>query len=89
MYFVYIIYSEKLDRYYVGMTENLRERLKKHNAKNKGFTRMATDWKVCYTETFPDKIRAMKREKEIKARNISKVLWTIVKSLRKSTIYSG
>ena len=30
-YFVYILYSEKTDRYYVGQTQNLDERLVRHN----------------------------------------------------------
>ncbi|TWR24493.1 hypothetical protein FPZ42_15445 [Mucilaginibacter achroorhodeus] len=30
-YFCYIIYSERLDKYYVGHTENLNTRLKQHN----------------------------------------------------------
>jgi predicted GIY-YIG superfamily endonuclease len=32
MYFVYILYSEKLNRYYVGSTNNITDRIKRHNA---------------------------------------------------------
>jgi putative endonuclease len=31
MFFVYIIYSEKFDRFYIGQTENVVNRLKRHN----------------------------------------------------------
>jgi putative endonuclease len=32
MYHVYILYSKLLDRYYVGSTENVAERLRRHNS---------------------------------------------------------
>jgi putative endonuclease len=63
---VYILYSEFLDRYYVGFTSNIEERLKKHNSRHKGFTGKNSDWKVMYTKSFNSKFEAMKREKEIK-----------------------
>ena len=31
MYFVYIIYSKKLDRYYIGTTDNVDVRFHEHN----------------------------------------------------------
>jgi len=44
-YFVYIIYSEKLDRYYVGYSENITIRLDQHNKGLSAFTAKASDWK--------------------------------------------
>ena len=32
MYFVYILFSEKLDRYYVGTTGDVERRLFEHNS---------------------------------------------------------
>ena len=32
MYFIYIIYSKKLDRYYVGTTDDVSKRLCEHNS---------------------------------------------------------
>jgi len=51
-YYFYIIYSQQLDKYYVGHTSNLDERLKKHNTNHKGFTGKANDWAVVYTEIY-------------------------------------
>ncbi|WP_373398424.1 GIY-YIG nuclease family protein [Algoriphagus halophilus] len=31
-FFVYILYSDSKDRYYIGQTENLEERLFQHNS---------------------------------------------------------
>ena len=67
-YFVYILYSAIKDKYYVGFTgDDLNERLRKHNSNHSGFTGHCGDWKLVYSEIFPSKQEAMKREKEIKS----------------------
>ncbi len=67
MYYVYILYWEIRDRYYVGFTgDSLAERLRKHNSNHKGFTGRSPDWRIVYYEVFADKSSAMKREREIK-----------------------
>jgi len=66
-YFVYILYSKIVDRYYIGYTSNIAERLKKHRSKNKGFTSIAIDWTIVYTETYFTKQEAMSRERKIKS----------------------
>ncbi|WP_315819438.1 GIY-YIG nuclease family protein [Paraflavitalea speifideaquila] len=65
-FFVYILYSEELDRYYIGVTADVEERLRKHLANHKGFTGKAADWSVRLTEYYPDKATALKREKQLK-----------------------
>ena len=66
MYYTYIIHAASIDRYYVGISENPTERLKKHNAKNKGFTNQASDWKIVYLRKFESKREALDFEKQIK-----------------------
>jgi len=65
---VYILYSKSLDKYYIGHTLNMDERLKKHNNRHRGFTGKNDDWKVVYTEYCGSRSEAMKREREIKSR---------------------
>ncbi|WP_240628100.1 GIY-YIG nuclease family protein [Flavobacterium anhuiense] len=64
---VYILFSESKNRYYIGFTSNLEERLIRHNQKSKGFTGNANDWKVVYTENYETKEDANKRELQIKS----------------------
>jgi len=66
MYTVYIIYSRKLDRYYVGYSENISERILQHNSGISDYTSKASDWELKYNESFQTRSEAMKREKEIK-----------------------
>ncbi|SQB47508.1 GIY-YIG nuclease family protein [Chryseobacterium jejuense] len=68
MCYCYILYSESLDKYYIGHScERLQERLRKHLSNHKGFTSKAKDWIIIYFENFNSKIEAYKREREIKA----------------------
>jgi putative endonuclease len=66
MYFVYIIYSPKLDKYYIGFTADINDRLAKHNRKSKGFSNLGRPWELVYYECFETKQEAMSREKQLK-----------------------
>ena len=66
-YIVYILFSISKNRYYIGYTSNLEERIIRHNQKSKGFTGNVNDWKVVYTESYPTKEEACKRELQIKS----------------------
>ena len=66
-YYVYILFSEQRDKYYIGFTsDTLENRLRKHNSNHKGFTGKSGDWKIAHIEEFDNKQAAMKRETEIK-----------------------
>ena len=65
-YFLYILFSEKLNRYYVGYTADINERVRKHNSNHKGFTGKTSDWELVYSESFETKEDAYAREREIK-----------------------
>jgi putative endonuclease len=67
MFFVYIIYSDKLDRFYVGFSANPELRLIKHNRDSKGFTAKGRPWILVYSQPFSQKNEALKREKQIKS----------------------
>ena len=66
MYFVYIIYSPKLNKYYIGFTADINDRLAKHNSKSKGFSNLGKPWQLVYSEKFDTKKEAMSREKQLK-----------------------
>jgi putative endonuclease len=66
MYSVYILYSEKLDKFYIGFSANISDRLLKHNRSNKGFTSLGKPWLLMCSESFLTKREAMAREKQLK-----------------------
>jgi len=66
-FFVYILKSLKDGSYYVGSTNNLENRLKRHNEGRVNYTKPRRPWKLVYMEEHPDRSSAAKRENEIKA----------------------
>lgn len=66
MYVVYLLYSQAFDRFYIGQTEDLKRRLKQHNDGEVKSTRPYRPWSIVYTETFPTRSQAMKREHFLK-----------------------
>ncbi len=79
-YFLYIIYSAKLDKYYVGHTEDLSIRLIQHNKGISEFTSVAQDWVLAYSEAFESREVARKREMEIKKRKSRKYIEWLISS---------
>jgi putative endonuclease len=64
----YILYSDTLNKYYVGHTaDEISERIRKHNTNHKGFTGGIGDWTLMYKEAFSTKNEALARERQIKA----------------------
>ena len=64
---VYILYSCKFQKSYVGYTSDLIDRFKSHNSlSTKGFTIKFRPWEVAYVEAFTSKREAIKREKYLK-----------------------
>jgi len=68
MFFVYIIYSQKLDRYYVGYTSDLDSRIAEHNTGISSYTSKAADWIMKYHEKFTSREEAMAIERIIKSK---------------------
>lgn len=68
MYQVYILHSQKLNRYYVGFTNDLQRRLAEHNRKKGKYTDAGIPWELVYTENYSTRQSAMKRERFIKSR---------------------
>ena len=67
-YACYILYSPSLDKYYIGETENIEERIQMHNTgffKN-AYTSKVSDWELYLMIPCRDRIHARKVEKYIK-----------------------
>ncbi len=68
MFTVYILYSEKFRKTYVGLTSDLNARFKSHNElATKGWTIKFRPWKILHTEEFTTKREGRVREKWFKS----------------------
>ncbi len=67
-YFLYILYSAKLDKHYIGYTgESVSKRLSEHLSNHHGFTGTVKDWEIVFTKSFNTKTEAMAEEKKLKS----------------------
>ena len=66
MFYTYILYSPSKDKYYIGSTSQLEERIKKHLSNHQGFTGSIDDWELRWSEEQLSKAEAGKRERQIK-----------------------
>jgi putative endonuclease len=49
-FFVYVLYSSKLEKYYVGSTNDIEDRLYRHNSGQSTFTKTGIPWVLIHTE---------------------------------------
>ncbi len=68
MYYVYILQSLKVEKLYIGHTDNLTRRVEEHNTGRGGrYTRQNGPWTLVYSESHSDRSSAVKRERYLKS----------------------
>lgn len=67
MYYVYVLYSVSHDRYYIGMTDDLKRRLSEHNLGRTQSTKAFKPWEIVFEELFNTRPEARVREKYLKS----------------------
>ena len=81
MFYVYILYSEKAEKYYIGFTSILEGRVEAHNHHaNKGWTKPYQPWKLVHSESFELKKAAMVRERKLKSYKNKEIIKMIIQS---------
>jgi putative endonuclease len=78
-YYTYIMFSEKLNKYYAGHTENLTKRLVEHNSGKSKFTKAGIPWEIEKVFYFHKKAEAIMLELEIKKRGCERYLKSLEK----------
>ena len=70
VFHVYILYSESFDKYYVGQTANLQDRVLRHNSGTEKATKAYRPWLLRWHTENPSRSEAMELERKLK--NLSK-----------------
>lgn len=78
----YILFSEKLNKYYVGSTSDIERRLAEHNRGKEKFTKTGIPWTLVYTEPFIELTEARRREGFIKKMKSRKFIENLISSTR-------
>ena len=71
---VYILFSRKTLRYYVGQTNNIEKRINRHNSGYVPSTKSGVPWIIITVIQCKDRAEALKLEKKIKKRGIKRFL---------------
>jgi putative endonuclease len=70
-HWVYILYSQKTDSFYKGQTDDLAERINRHNNGWEKATQFGRPWKLVWKCEKSDRSSAVRLEKKLK--NMSRV----------------
>ena len=80
MYYTYILYSEKIDKYYIGYTSNLENRLEFHNSeKNKIWSKRGQPWEIVFSHKFETSTEAISLERLIKKQKSRSFIAKLIK----------
>jgi putative endonuclease len=80
MFKVYVLYSPKHHKIYIGFTSDLENRMDSHNSySKKGYTAKFRPWEIVFTEDYEVKKEATNREKQLKTANGREFIWEVVK----------
>ncbi|MCF2496131.1 GIY-YIG nuclease family protein [Dyadobacter chenhuakuii] len=71
---VYVLFSDSLGKFYVGQTQDLDSRLRRHNEGRVNFTAKGIPWKLVHTFECADRSTAVQLESKIKKRGIKRHL---------------
>jgi putative endonuclease len=81
-YFVYILRSLTNGTYYIGSTQDISQRLDRHNQGRSKYTKPGKPWELIYSEEHPNRASTTKREREIKTRKSKTYIESVVRTSR-------
>jgi len=81
-HYVYILQSEVDGTFYVGSTQNIEDRIVRHNQGRSKYTRSKQPWRLVYSEEHPDRVSAVRRENEIKSKKKKSYIESLVRTSR-------
>jgi putative endonuclease len=79
-YYTYILFSGKLNKFYVGSTNDLQLRFQEHNRGKTPFSKLGMPWQLKYYQEFNSRSQAVQREMEIKRKKDRKYIQRLIDS---------
>jgi len=79
-FFLYILESQRDGSFYVGTTNNLEDRIRRHNEGRVKYTKAKGPWRLVYSEDHSNRSSAMKREYAIKRQKRKSYIMDLVRS---------
>ncbi|MDX1627197.1 MAG: GIY-YIG nuclease family protein [Fulvivirga sp.] len=79
-HYVYIIFSPSRNRYYVGCSQDIYQRIEDHNNSRSNYTRKTNDWVLKWQKPFSSKEEALSEERRIKKKKSRKYIEYLINS---------
>ncbi|MEQ8358347.1 MAG: GIY-YIG nuclease family protein [Cytophagales bacterium] len=79
MHWVYVLYSKRIDKFYKGITVDVRKRIIRHNEGGNISTRKGVPWKMIWSIEKPNKRGAAILEKKLKNLSRQKLIRFMLK----------
>ncbi len=73
-YYVYILHSASINRFYTGHTQDIENRLREHNAGETASLRKGIPWVIVWQRKLESRAEAMALESKIKSRGAKRFL---------------
>ena len=80
MYYVYILHSNSKNKYYVGHTQDITDRMTRHNGGRSKSTKYGIPWDLVYLKSFATKSEAVKGEIKIKSMKSKEYIEELIRS---------
>ncbi len=77
---VYILYSKEFDRYYIGQTNNIENRIKRHNSGYVRSTKSNRPWSIVFQAKMKDRSTTMQLESKLKSHKSRDKIEELIKS---------
>jgi len=81
MYYTYILQSESSGKIYTGQTNNLTDRINRHNANQNKYTKNKGPWKLSFVKEFNTRSEAVIFENKLKSIKNKDYLIRFIKNL--------
>ena len=65
-YYVYILFSLSIRKYYIGQTKDVKERLNRHNSGREKYTTKGKPWQLEFYSWCDSRAEAMQLERKLK-----------------------
>ena len=80
MCWTYILYSASADRFYVGSTGNIADRIRRHNQGRSKYTKFGRPWVLVFSKIFDSKSEAYQFELLIKSKKSREFILELTKN---------
>ncbi len=78
MFTTYILYSKKIDSFYIGSTSDIHDRLQRHNSGRSKYTKRGIPWSIVFEKSFDTKSEAYQYELYLKSQKSRKYIEELI-----------